>query len=121
MPPEYFAGCVTEKQLKSRMRELAKQHHPDKGGSTEVMAEINNQFQKRLKGHFSESVSASGFSTEGAAFDQMFKEYFAEQVEKYEERIREEATRRKQPAREHRVNMQDTIVMRDSLGNEGKF
>ena len=32
--------------LKKEYRELALKHHPDKGGSVEVMAEINNEYEK---------------------------------------------------------------------------
>ena len=33
-------------ELKKEYRELALKHHPDKGGNVEVMAEINNEYEK---------------------------------------------------------------------------
>ena len=35
--------------LKKEYRELALKHHPDKGGSVETMAEINNEYEKLFK------------------------------------------------------------------------
>ena len=43
---EYFAGCRTPEEVRERYKELAKQHHPDAGGSTDTMQEINAQRDK---------------------------------------------------------------------------
>lgn len=40
----YFEGCSSEAERKTRFRELAKKHHPDVGGDPKVMAEINAQY-----------------------------------------------------------------------------
>lgn len=40
---DYFAGCQSAGDVKTRYRELAREHHPDAGGSQDVMAEINRQ------------------------------------------------------------------------------
>lgn len=42
----FFSGCQTEEQARSRYRDLAKQHHPDKGGDTSTMQEINRQYKE---------------------------------------------------------------------------
>jgi hypothetical protein len=42
---KWFTNCTTQDQLKKVYRELAKQHHPDLGGSVELMQEINNEFE----------------------------------------------------------------------------
>lgn len=42
---KYFDSSIkTLEQLKAAYRRLAKQHHPDHGGSTEAMQEINNEY-----------------------------------------------------------------------------
>jgi hypothetical protein len=44
----YFSGINTLKVLKMRYRELCKQFHPDLGGDTAVMQEINAQYEYAL-------------------------------------------------------------------------
>lgn len=39
-----FIGCKTSEEVQARYRELCKQHHPDLGGSTEMMQEVNKQY-----------------------------------------------------------------------------
>lgn len=46
---KYFAGITTLKVLKMRYRELCKLNHPDLGGSTAIMQEINAQYEMMLK------------------------------------------------------------------------
>lgn len=41
---KYFENINTLEELKKAYRKLAMQHHPDKGGSTEIMQEINNEY-----------------------------------------------------------------------------
>jgi DnaJ-class molecular chaperone len=41
---KYFNYSMTEEEAKARYRELAMQHHPDKGGSVEVMKTINTEY-----------------------------------------------------------------------------
>ena len=38
---KYFQDCTTIDQVKARYKELAKQHHPDRGGDTATMQAIN--------------------------------------------------------------------------------
>ena len=40
---DYFEGYDTIEDIEARYRELARQNHPDVGGNTEVMADINRQ------------------------------------------------------------------------------
>ena len=42
----YFKDCVGEEQCTARYRELAKKHHPDRGGDTRVMQDINAEFER---------------------------------------------------------------------------
>lgn len=44
---DYFAGCNTAEEVEARYKELARQNHPDLGGDTAVMAEINRQHDMR--------------------------------------------------------------------------
>lgn len=41
---KYFTNCKTIEELKKEYRRLAMLNHPDCGGSTETMQEINNQY-----------------------------------------------------------------------------
>lgn len=41
---EYFGDCNTEAELRTRLRELAKKNHPDRGGDVDVMAKINSEY-----------------------------------------------------------------------------
>ncbi len=45
----YFQSVTTADELKTLYRQLCKQYHPDKGGSTEQMQEINNQYEATMK------------------------------------------------------------------------
>ena len=47
---KYFKGDYnTIQEVKSAYKKLAFQYHPDKGGSTEIMQEINNEYDKLIK------------------------------------------------------------------------
>ncbi len=46
---EFFKGIQTEEDLKKTYRKLVKQHHPDKGGSNEIMKMINYQYARYQK------------------------------------------------------------------------
>jgi len=49
---KYFDGCQDEQEIKTRYRDLAKQHHPDLGGDAEIMKEVNNAYEEALKGAY---------------------------------------------------------------------
>ena len=52
MRKNYFFGCETAEELKREFKKLAKQLHPDNGGSAEAFKEMQAQFSKlfeRLK------------------------------------------------------------------------
>ena len=42
---DYLKAATTRKELKELYREMAKKHHPDKGGDTEAMKKINLEFE----------------------------------------------------------------------------
>ena len=45
----YFIKFETVEQIKFNYRKLCMEHHPDRGGDTETMQEINKQYQQSLK------------------------------------------------------------------------
>ena len=45
----HFQHITDATELKNLYRQLCKQYHPDKGGSTEQMQEINNQYEAAMK------------------------------------------------------------------------
>ncbi|MCL2773621.1 MAG: DnaJ domain-containing protein [Oscillospiraceae bacterium] len=45
----YFNNPKTLEDLKKQYRELAMKHHPDKGGNTEIMKIINNEYDELFK------------------------------------------------------------------------
>jgi hypothetical protein len=45
----YFTNCHTLQDLKAEYRRLAMLHHPDRGGDTATMQEINRQYSDALE------------------------------------------------------------------------
>lgn len=45
----YFADVRTVEEIKALYRNLAMQHHPDRGGDEDTMKEINRQYHDALK------------------------------------------------------------------------
>ena len=52
MKTQYFSTCCTLEEVKRRYKELALQHHPDRGGDTATMQEINLQYENIMKNPF---------------------------------------------------------------------
>ena len=68
MKTQFFAGCKTAQDVKTKFRDLVKEHHPDKGGNPETMKLINNEYTKALNfikagGSFEETGSGAGATT----------------------------------------------------------
>jgi hypothetical protein len=49
MKPFYFRNCTALEEVKKRYKELAMLHHPDRGGKTETMQEINAEYENVTK------------------------------------------------------------------------
>lgn len=52
MKTHYFSSCCTLEEVKRIYKELALQHHPDRGGDTATMQEINLQYENIMKNPF---------------------------------------------------------------------
>lgn len=72
----FFEKCKSSEDLKEEYRRLAMLHHPDRGGKTETMQAINNEYEiafKRLKDihrsvkNENETYTAAEETTETAA------------------------------------------------------
>lgn len=61
---KYFAGVETLEELKKLYKKLAMKHHPDMGGSTEVMQEINAEYDRAFK------LVQAGRKAKGEKFDE---------------------------------------------------
>jgi len=46
---DYFAGCETPSEVKSRRRSLSRDLHPDKGGDSNEFSEMMKQFDKKMR------------------------------------------------------------------------
>lgn len=53
----YFDTCTDEKSYRERYIELCKQHHPDKGGDTRVMQDINAAYTRAKENGFTGRAS----------------------------------------------------------------
>jgi len=45
---KFFSGIWTEDDLKNTYRKLVKKHHPDRGGSNEIMKLINYEYARYI-------------------------------------------------------------------------
>ena len=74
---KWFEGCTTTADVKKLFRELAMQHHPDRGGSTEKMQQINAAYLEALR-HM-DGQSETGKTNEGESYTYTYT--YKEEVE----------------------------------------
>lgn len=81
---KYFANIRTLDELKAAYRRLALKYHPDTGGSTEIMQEINNEHDalfeqlKRdpsYKGRITYWVTITRRMSDGTETDELREQY----------------------------------------------
>ena len=66
----YFQNIRSLADLKKEYRRLALEHHPDKGGDTAIMQQVNTEFEKLYdvwKDRQDVSVSTSGYEHDKSA------------------------------------------------------
>lgn len=74
----FFQSCDTLQQVKDLYRQLAKEHHPDKGGDLATMQAINNQYTKAIN-----TIANGGrFTQEEAEAEILQAEAYQEAVNK---------------------------------------
>ncbi|MFH0895852.1 MAG: J domain-containing protein [Bacteroidota bacterium] len=49
MQTQYFQNCNSLEEVKRRYKELAMKHHPDRGGDTATMQQINCEYESMMK------------------------------------------------------------------------
>jgi len=49
MKTNYFENCKTLQEVKLLFKKLAFEHHPDRGGNTQIMQDINAEYQNIIK------------------------------------------------------------------------
>jgi hypothetical protein len=70
----FFKACFSVDQIKAKYRDLAKEHHPDLGGNTATMQDVNREYHEALKGFH-------GRETWNSTTKKNSKYYYNEQVE----------------------------------------
>ena len=63
---KYFEKCQSLEEAKKLLKTLARQHHPDMGGSVEVMQDINNQFDEFCKNFVKQNYGFKSADTENS-------------------------------------------------------
>ena len=59
----FFTPSMTEATIKTVYRNLSMTHHPDRGGDTATMQDLNREYEEALKGAY----RAAGYTEEKAA------------------------------------------------------
>ena len=55
----FFDGCADEQEIKTRYRDLAMRMHPDRGGTTAGMQDLNAAYTAALKGEYRRTKSVT--------------------------------------------------------------
>ena len=76
----YFIDCSSVEEIKKLYKDLARKHHPDLGGSTAVMQEINNQYEKALKGCDGQTTVGDDGKTHTYKWDEQLEKDLAKKI-----------------------------------------
>lgn len=74
---KYFKDCTTLEEVKATYKRLALQHHPDRGGDTATMQEINTEYAFAT----ARIVSGSGMNAEDTEKEMHFSEEYRAIIE----------------------------------------
>lgn len=78
MNTNFFKSCTTLDEVKKLYRELAKLHHPDRGGDLATMQTINNQYSRAIS-----TIAKGGkFTAEEAEAEILKAEAYQEAINK---------------------------------------
>jgi len=66
----HFEGLTAVNEIKALYKKLAFQHHPDRGGDTRIMQDINSQYQAILKGCNGQTSTGSDNKQHTYRYDQ---------------------------------------------------
>jgi len=81
---DYFEGCTTALERKTRYRELAKRHHPDIGGSLDAMKEVNRQYKENVSKTYTKfNASSDAFTAKMDRWKQRFDMRFNKYADAY--------------------------------------
>lgn len=75
---KWFNECTTKEEIKATYKKLAKQYHPDLGGDTITMREINEEFEFAS----AKAIKGANLSEEEAENEIQFSEKYREAIEK---------------------------------------
>jgi len=67
---KWFTGCNDITEIKKRYRELAMQYHPDRGGDTRIMQEINDAYEISLRGQHQQAYKGTDGETRTYYYNQ---------------------------------------------------
>lgn len=74
---KWFGSCSDLDQVKTLYKKLAKQHHPDFGGKTETMQEINSEYAFAS----ARVISKAGFTSDEMEQEIRFSEAYRQAIE----------------------------------------
>jgi len=75
---KWFQECASLDEVKAMYKKLAKQYHPDLGGDTEMMQQINLEFREAS----AKVINGSGLTEEEATEKIRFSEEYRQAIEK---------------------------------------
>ena len=77
----YFLGLGTVAEIKAKFRDLAFQHHPDLGGDTAMMQQINDQYHKALQGANGQQSKGSDGKHHTYRYDEATEQAIAQKLD----------------------------------------
>lgn len=115
MEADYFKGCSDERTCKLRYKTLVKKHHPDAGGDTRVMQEVNAQYERLEKNGWRNYRDAQrdyfGKTSTGKSSSAFYQDFdfgdIFEEMQRQEERRREHTRKKEEERRREYAKAQE--------------